>query len=124
MTSGSSSTSAPRARLRSLDGLRGAAAFFVLAVLLTTARWNATGLGADPPHAKQLTFLAVLGVWLSVLAAAFSSGVRAVCERGFLQWAGRISFSLYLFERFVESRFHRLAQQVGRALHRRERVVV
>ena len=68
----------------------------VLAVLLATARWNATGLGADPPLAKQLAFLAVPGVWLLVVTAAFSPGVRAVCERAFLQWAGRISFSLYL----------------------------
>ena len=134
-------------------------AVLVLAVLLSTARWNVTGLGAEPPLAQQLAFLAVPGVWLFVLAAAFAPGVRAVCERPFLQWAGRISFSLYLvhepivlsarfltepaspwvaiavavpvsvgvavlFERFVESRFHRLAQQVGRALHQRERVVV
>ncbi|CAA9325012.1 MAG: hypothetical protein AVDCRST_MAG61-2551 [uncultured Friedmanniella sp.] len=134
-------------------------AVLVLAVLLATARWNATGLGAEPPLARQLAFLAVPGVWLFVLAAAFAPRVRAVCEDAFLQWAGRISFSLYLvhepivlsarfltapaspwvaiaaavpisigaavlFERFVESRFHRLAQQVGRTLHRRERVVV
>ena len=131
----------------------------VLAALLSTARWNVTGLGADPPLAKQLAFLAVPGVWLFVVAAAFAPGVRALCERPFLQWAGRISFSLYLvhepivlsarfltqpaspwvaiaaavpisigvavlFERFVESRFHRLAQQVGRAVQQRERVAV
>lgn len=129
----------------------------VLGALLTTARWNLTGLGADPPLARQLAVLAVPGVWLLLLAAAFSPSARAVCERPFLQWAGRVSFSLYLvhepivlaarfltepaspwlaialavpvavlvavlFERHVESRFHRLAQRVGRAVHARGRV--
>ncbi|SDT39288.1 Peptidoglycan/LPS O-acetylase OafA/YrhL, contains acyltransferase and SGNH-hydrolase domains [Friedmanniella luteola] len=129
----------------------------VLATLLSTARWNATGLGADPPLARQLAFLAVPGVWLLVVAAAFCPFVRALCELRPLQWAGRISFSLYLvhepivlaarfltaaaspwvaialavpvavvvavlFERHVESRFHRLAQRVGRAVHARGRV--
>jgi peptidoglycan/LPS O-acetylase OafA/YrhL len=68
----------------------------VVALLLTTARWNLTGLGVDPPLARQLAFLAVPGVWLLVVAAAFCPSARAVCETRFLQWAGRISFSLYL----------------------------
>ncbi len=128
----------------------------VLAVLLATARWNLTGLGADPPLARQLAALAVPGVWLLLVAAAFCPSARAVCETRFLQWAGRISFSLYLvhepivlaaryltepaspwlaiafavpvavlvavlFERLVESRFHRLAQRVGKAVHARGR---
>ena len=129
----------------------------VVAVLLTTARWNLTGLGVDPPLAGRLSFLALPGVWLLVVAAAFCPAVRALCETAFLQWAGRVSFSLYLvhepillaarfltapaspwlaialgvpvavavavlFERLVESRFHRLAQRVGGAVQARHRV--
>jgi peptidoglycan/LPS O-acetylase OafA/YrhL len=129
----------------------------VVAVLLTTARWNVTGLGVDPPLASRLAFLALPGVWLLVVAAAFCPALRALCETAFLQWAGRVSFSLYLvhepillaarfltapaspwlaialgvpvavvvavlFERLVESRFHRLAQRVGRAVKARRRV--
>lgn len=129
----------------------------VLAVLLATARWNLTALGVDPPLARQLAFLAVPGVWLLVVAAASCPPLRALCETRPLQWAGRISFSLYLvhepivlgarfltapaspwvaialavpvavvvavlFERHVESRFHRLAQRVGRAVRTRGHV--
>ena len=130
----------------------------VVAVLLTSARWELLGLGVPAATADDLAFLAVPGVWLLVLLGWFSDGARSVLEAPLLQWAGRISFSLYLvhepviisarmltpttspwvavaiavplalavaalFERFVESRFHRLAQLVGRAVQRRRRVL-
>lgn len=129
----------------------------LVAVLLTTARWNLTALGADPPLAHRLAFLAVPGVWLLVVATAFCPVVRMFAHARPFQWAGRVSFSLYLvhepillasrfltapaspwvailcgvpvalgvavlFERQVESRCHRLAQRVGRAVQARTRV--
>jgi len=128
------------------------------AVLLTAARWELLGLGVSAATADDLAFLAVPGVWLLVLLGWFSDGARSVLEAPLLQWAGRISFSLYLvhepvitsarlltattspwvaiaiavplalavaalFERLVESRLHRLAQRVGRAVQRRRRVL-
>lgn len=68
----------------------------VLGVLLTCARWEAGALGVTADLSRQLAFLAVVGVWLLVLAAGLSPRIRRLFETRFLQWAGRISFSLYL----------------------------
>lgn len=68
----------------------------VIAILLTCARWELTALGVTPASARDLAWLALPGVWLIVVVAWFAPGARRVLQTRFLQWAGRISFSLYL----------------------------
>jgi len=71
-------------------------ATLVLAVVLTCARWELTGLGVTPQTAARCDVLPVVGVCLFVLAAGFCPGVVRLLHGPVLQWLGRISFSLYL----------------------------
>jgi peptidoglycan/LPS O-acetylase OafA/YrhL len=120
----------------------------ILAVVLVSARWEATGLGAPVAVAGRLQVVAVAGVAVLLAAAIYHRPLGRLLEGRLPRFLGLISFSLYLvhepiviaarvvggraplvvtillgiaasiavgwlFARFVEAPFHRLAKRLG-----------
>ncbi len=66
------------------------------AVLLMTTDWWLQGLGLSADAASDWRAIPVLGCWLLVVAAATWHPLRAALSTRPAQWAGTVSFSLYL----------------------------
>lgn len=69
---------------------------FLLAVVLTPARWWAYGLGVDGKFGPWLELVALSGTIILVLLAVTWSPFRGFLEWRPVHWLGAISFSLYL----------------------------
>lgn len=70
--------------------------FFLVAVVLTPARWWAYGLGVDAKFGRGLELVALIGTIILVLLAVTWSPFRGFLEWRPVHWLGAISFSLYL----------------------------
>ena len=68
----------------------------LIAVLLTTARWELLGLGMPAAVVDRFEWVSVLGALLVVFCAALWRPLRRGLESRPAQWLGRVSFSLYL----------------------------
>lgn len=71
-------------------------AIVAVAVVLASVRWEAIQIGVDEGLARRVNVIAIIGLTLLILAAAFWRPLVGLLESRFAQWAGRVSFSLYL----------------------------
>lgn len=79
-----------------LDGRRWAwPTYLTVAVVLTTATWVASGLGATEAN-RYIAWVPILGVTMIVISAATFTPFKRFLETSLVAWLGTVSFALYL----------------------------